>query len=165
MSITYRTASIDDLKTVTELSIIMCEGEYCGEHDDDEMLNDMQNPEKATFIAFDLDKAVGYSRVGIRYENIWTESDIGPWGHLETIFVLSDHHKQGIAQALVALCEDWARKHGCVELGSDCDLDNEGSLAFHLRTGFNETHRLIHFSKSLVTGGEQQYYNAHEELK
>jgi len=141
--------NIDDLKTVTELSIKMCEGEYCGEHDDDEMLSDMQNLEKATLNAFYGDKAVGYSRVGIRHESIWTEGAVGPWGHLETIFVLSDYQKQGIAQALVAMCEDWARKHGCVELGSDCDLDNDGSLAFHLKVGFNETHRLIHFSKKL----------------
>ena len=149
MGIIYRMANIDDLKTVTELSIQMCEGDYCGEHDDDEILNAMQNPKMATFLAFDADKAVGYSRVDTRYEPIWTEGVVGPWGHLATIFVLSDYQKQGIAQTLVTMCEDWARVHGCVEFGSDCDLDNDGSLAFHLKVGFNETHRLIHFSKKL----------------
>jgi len=80
LCITYRIAGVDDLKTVTELSIKMCEGDYCGEHDDDDVLNAMQNPKMATFIALDADKAVGFSRVDIRYESIWAESDIGPWG-------------------------------------------------------------------------------------
>ena len=149
MGIIYRTANIDDLKTVTDLSIKMCEGEYCGEHDDDEISSAMQHPEMATFIAFDGDKAVGYSRVNILHEWPWTEGKAGPWGHLDTIFVLTDYRKQGIAQALVTMCEDWAREHGCVELSSDCDLDNDGSLAFHLKVGFIETHRIIHMSKNL----------------
>ena len=149
MSITYRIANMDDLKTVTELSIKMCEGDYCGEHDDDEMLSDMQNPKMATFLAFDVDKAIGYSRVEKCYEWIWTEGNVGPWGHLGTIFVLSNYRNQGIAQVLVKMCEDWAREHGCVEFGSDCDFDNDGSLAFHLKAGFVETHRIIHFSKKL----------------
>ena len=149
MSIAYRMANIDDLKTVTELSIQMCEGDYCGEHDDDDILSAMKNPKMATFLAFDVDKAVGYSRVDIRYESIWTEGIVGPWGHLDTIFVLSDYRNQGIAQVLVTMCEDWAKEHGCIEFGSDCDFDNDGSLAFHLKVGFIETHRLIHFSKKL----------------
>ena len=140
---------MDDLKTVTELSIIMCKGDHCGEHDDEEIFSVMQHPEMATFIAFYEDIAVGYARVDIRYERPWTEGEVGPWGHLDTIFVLSDYRKQGIAQALVSMCEEWARERGCVEFSSDCDLDNDGSLAFHLKVGFHETHRLIHFSKKL----------------
>jgi aminoglycoside 6'-N-acetyltransferase I len=87
--------------------------------------------------------------VGIRHESIWTESDIGPWGHLDGIFVLADYRSQGVAQVLVTMCEDWARKHGCIEFGSDCDFDNDYSLVFHLKVGFKVTHRLIHFSKKL----------------
>ena len=149
MGITYRAANIDDFKIVTELSIKMCEGDFCGEHDDDEIFNCLQNPEMATYIAFDEAKAVGYARVDIRHEWIWTEGQVGPWGHLDTIFMLPSYRKQGVARALVTMCEDWARKHGCIELGSDCDLDNDGSLAFHMKAGFHETHRLIHFSKRL----------------
>jgi len=103
----------------------------------------------ATFIAFDADKAVGFSRVDIRYESIWTEGDIGPWGHLDGIFVLSEYRNQGIAQVLVAMCEDRAKERGCVEFGSDCDFDNDYSLVFHLKAGFKVTHRLIHFSKKI----------------
>ena len=149
MGITYRNANIDDLKLVTELSIQMCEGEFCGKHDDNDILNTMQNPKMATFLAFDVDKAVGFSCVDIRYESIWTEDDVGPWGHLDAIFVLSDYRNRGIAQTLVAMCENWAREHGCIEFGSDCDFDNDKSLVFHLKAGFKVTHRLIHFSKKL----------------
>jgi aminoglycoside 6'-N-acetyltransferase I len=149
LGIAYRMANIDDLKIVTELSIKMCEGDYCGEHDDDDVLNAIQNPKMATFIAFDADKAVGFSRADIRHESIWTENDIGPWGHLDGIFVLSEYRNQGISQVLATMCEDWARENGCVEFGSDCDFDNDMSLVFHLKAGFKVTHRLIHFSKKL----------------
>ena len=38
MAIIYRMANMDDLKTVTELSILMCEGDHCGWHEDDTII-------------------------------------------------------------------------------------------------------------------------------
>ena len=153
MDISYRIGSIDDLKTVTELSVLMCSGDYCGEHDEDELYtrnkNDLQNPNIAMFLALDDNKAIGFSHVALKNEECWTESESSPVGHLEAIYVCPDYRKQGIAENLIVMCENWSRDKGCIELASDCDLDNESSLAFHLKVGFKETHRLIHFSKSL----------------
>ena len=68
MEISYRIASIDDLMIITELRDLMCRTEeYCGEDEYDEILTynraALTNPEKAIFIAFDGEKAVGYSYV------------------------------------------------------------------------------------------------------
>jgi aminoglycoside 6'-N-acetyltransferase I len=153
MAISYRKGNIDDLMIITELWDLMCRTENnSGENEYEEILiasrEVLTNPEKAMFIAFDGDKAVGYSYAIIRHECFWSDKQ-GFVGSLDTIYVRPKYRRQGIAQSLVAMCEDWSRKKGCVEFTSNCDLDNEDSLAFHIGTGFKELHRLIHFSKEL----------------
>lgn len=152
MDISYRIGSIDDLNTITELSILMCSGDYCGEFEDDELLNsnkdDLLNPKMAMFLAFDGDKAIGFSHVFIRHESV-IGTETSPVGYLEGVFVCPDYRRQGIAEALVKMCEKWSKEHGCVEFASDCDLENTDSVGFHLRTGFKETHRIIFFSKEI----------------
>lgn len=154
MKISYRIATIDDLTTIATLWDFMCRAEEnCGEDEYDEILSaskkNLTDSEKAMFLAFDGDKAIGFSHVYIRHEWCWTETEDGDIGYLDTIFVHPDYRKKGIAQALVKMCEDWTREKGCAEFASDCDLDNAGSLAFHLGIGFGERHRIIHFSKRL----------------
>jgi len=154
MAVSYRTAIIDDLAIIAELWDYMCRTEEnCGEDEYSEILNMsrevLTNSEKAMFIAFDGDNAAGFSHVYIRKEWCWTEHENGPFGYLDTIYVRPDCRKKGIAQTLVRMCEDWAREKDCVEFASDCDLDNTNSLAFHLGIGFNELHRIIHFSKAI----------------
>ena len=153
MDISYCIASIDDLMIITELWDLMCSTEeHCGEDEYDEILNMsrdvLMNPEKAIFIAFDEGKAVGYSYVLIKHERSFSDEH-GPYGFLDTIYVRPDYRRQGIAQTLVVMCEDWSRKKGCIEFASCCDLDNKRSFAFHIGIGFKELHRIIHFSKEL----------------
>ena len=153
MEISYRIASIDDLMIITELWDLMCSTEeYCGENAYDEILSCsreiLMNPEKAVFIAFDGDKAAGYSYVLVKHERFFSDEH-GPYGCLDTIYVRPDYRRQGIAQTLVAMCEDWSREKGITEFVSGCELDNERSFAFHTGIGFKELIRLIHFSKEL----------------
>ena len=153
MEITYRKASTDDLMIITELWDLMCSTEeHCGEDEYDEILKYsrevLMNPEKAMFIAFDGEKAAAYSYVTIKHERCFSD-ERGPYGCLDTIYVRPDYRRQGIAQTLVAMCEDWARKKDCAEFASGCDLDNERSFAFHTGIGFKEIHRIIHFAKDL----------------
>ena len=149
MEILYRIADIDDLASISELSILMCSGDNCGEHDENFIKEGLSNPRMAMFLVFDGDKAIGFSHVYMRNEWVWTEREVGPFGYLETIFVHHDYRMQGIAKKLVIMCENWSREMGCVEFASSCDLDNEGSYNFHLGIGFKEVHRIIHFSKEL----------------
>jgi aminoglycoside 6'-N-acetyltransferase I len=47
------------------------------------------------------------------------------------------------------VAEDWAREKGCTEMASDTWLENEASIAAHLKMGYDEAERLVHFVKKL----------------
>ena len=70
-------------------------------------------------------------------------------GYLEGIFVKSDYRKNCYAKELLLACEIWAKDMGCTEFASDCELDNIGSLKFHIAMGFDEANRIICFKKKL----------------
>ena len=59
------------------------------------------------------------------------------------------YRKQGYAKEMLLECEKWAREHNCKEFASDCGLENEASLKFHLEAGFKEANRIICFTKEL----------------
>ena len=158
MAITYRAATIEDIETLTDLTVSLYDS-LPSEPDDDynpyprdelfiENTEHLSNPEWAIFLAFDKDRAVGFSQVSIRHDHV-LGTHSSPVGHLEGIYVCPDYRKRGIAQNLVSMGEDWVRDYGCAEFASDCEMKNEDSFAFHLRVGFVETERLIYFSKRL----------------
>ena len=47
------------------------------------------------------------------------------------------------------MAEDWARGKGCSEMASDTWLDNEASIRAHVKLGYAEVERLVHFVKQL----------------
>ena len=147
MKITYRIGNIEDIEAITELSVLLYHGD---EYDDLFASNkeDLENPEMAIFLAFDEDKALGFSHASLRHDYVEGTSG-GIIGYLEGIYVNPDYRGHGIAKSLAALCEDWARKKGCHEFASDCLLDNTDSLKFHLGIGFTEANRIICFTKNL----------------
>lgn len=50
---------------------------------------------------------------------------------------------------LLAECEAWAKRNGCHEFASDCEIDNIGSFRFHKAMNFAEVNRIICFTKRL----------------
>ena len=106
------------------------------------------SPEAACFLAFDGDEAIGFAQCQLRHDYVEGTST-SPVGFLEGLWVEEAHQRQGVATQLVHACEDWARSMGCTEFGSDCELGNEASLAFHLASGFEEANRTIWFAKKL----------------
>ena len=56
---------------------------------------------------------------------------------------------KGVGADLVRGAEQWARSQGCVELGSDAEVDNLESAAAHRAVGFKETGVVRCFRKSL----------------
>ena len=152
MNISYCIANIEDIKEITELSVLLYCGDYSEKHEYDELFDsnkeDLLNSKMAFFLAFDDKKAIGFSHVYIRHEYVnGTESS--PVGYLEGIYVTPDYRRQGIAQSLLKMCEEWSKERGCPEFASDCLLENKYSLAFHLKMGFKETERIILFAKKL----------------
>lgn len=108
----------------------------------------IESPESAVFLLYDGDMAIGFAQCQLRHDYV-EGTDSSPVGYLEGIFVEEGYRKQGHAKELLACCEAWAKEVGCTEFASDCELENTGSLAFHLKMGFEEANRVICFTKKL----------------
>ncbi len=102
----------------------------------------------ALFLAWHNNRAVGFAQCGLRHDYVEGASS-SPVGYLEGIFVEKKFRRQGIAEKLLAACQDWAKEQGCSEFASDCELGNEDSLKFHLKLGFEEVNRIVCFTKKL----------------
>ena len=108
----------------------------------------LEDANAAVFLAFSDDMPVGFAQCQLRHDYVEGTAS-SPAGYLEGIFVVPAYQKQGIARALLASCEKWAKEQGCVEFASDCELSNTNSLRFHLSMGFEEANRIICFTKKL----------------
>jgi aminoglycoside 6'-N-acetyltransferase I len=75
--------------------------------------------------------------------------DTSPVGYIEGWHVDEDLRRLGVGGQLVRAAEDWARRLGCREMASDCDINNLVSLQAHKALGYQEAERLIHFRKEL----------------
>ena len=105
--------------------------------------------DKAVIFTFVEDeKPIGFAQCRLRHDYV-EGTDSSPVGYLEGIFIESAYRNQGYAKQLLSKCEEWAKEKGCAEFASDCELNNEGSLAFHLKMGFAEANRIICFTKEL----------------
>jgi aminoglycoside 6'-N-acetyltransferase I len=76
--------------------------------------------------------------------------DTRPVGYVEGWYVDADVRRLGVGRRLVRAAERWARGVGCIEMGSDCLLENNVSLRAHLAMGYEERERLIHFRRWLA---------------
>ena len=101
------------------------------------------------FLAISEEHIVGFAQCGLRFDYV-EGTDSSPVGYLEGIFVLEEYKKRGYAKELLGECQNWAKDQGCLEFASDCELDNEESLKFHLKMGFAEANRIICFTKRLT---------------
>lgn len=145
---TVRPLRESDLSEWLRLRKLLWDGS--GEDDQmDEMVEIIEDPE-SQFVAV-ADKGdgrlIGFLEASIRshVEDCDTENV----GYLEGWFVHEEHRKMGIGSRLVALAEQWARRHGCTEMASDAEVGNTVSLDAHQRLGYNETSRLVHLRKVL----------------
>ena len=102
----------------------------------------------AVFLLTVADRPAGFAQCQLRRDYV-EGTGSSPVGYLEGIFVLPEYRGQGYAKELLSHCERWAKAQGCTEFASDCELDNDGSVAFHLKMGFAEANRIICFTKKL----------------
>lgn len=121
-------------------------------HSEEEMAEDfaelLKKMDAACFLAYDKNQPVAFAQCQLRHDYV-EGTENSPVGYLEGIYVVDAYREQGIAKQLLAACEEWAKTMGCREFASDCELDNDESLRFHLRTGFEEANRIICFVKRI----------------
>lgn len=92
--------------------------------------------------------ALGFAEASLRHDYV-NGCDSSPVAFLEGIYVTPEARGQGVARALIATIEAWARSQGATELASDAALDNIGSHGMHNALGFAETQRVVFFKKAL----------------
>ena len=142
-----RKAEKIDAKAVAALATRLWQ-EHTVEEMETEFSELLKDDASAVFLSEQDGKPVGFAQCGLRHDYVeGTESS--PVGYLEGIWVAEPYRNRRIASALLTACEDWARKKGCTEFASDCELTNSDSLRFHLATGFTEVNRIICFVKEL----------------
>ena len=100
------------------------------------------------FLLLEDGRAEGFAQCQLRRDYV-EGAETSPVGYLEGIYVRPSCRGRGGAEELLRACEAWARERGCREFASDCELGNEASLRFHLRTGFREAGRIVCFVKEL----------------
>ena len=140
-------ATNDDIRILAEMAIKMWNSHTVEELqiEFEETLNDVYS---AFFVKYVNSIPVGFAQCGLRTDYVeGTESS--PVGYLEGIFVEADYRKKGYARELLLACEMWSKDMGCSEFASDCELDNIGSLNFHIAMGFEEANRIICFKKNI----------------
>ena len=104
-------------------------------------------PRAVTFIAEVDGSTVGFAELRLR--EYAEECETSPVAYLEGIYVDPGVRVRGVGRALVEAGEAWGREHGCTEMASDREIDNERSGAFHLAVGFDEAVRLVAYRKEL----------------
>jgi aminoglycoside 6'-N-acetyltransferase I len=102
----------------------------------------------AVLLALDQEgKPVGFAELSIR--NYAEDCVTDQVAYLEGWYVEPGARRRGVGRALVEASEDWARRQGCIEFGSDALIDNEISAAAHRALGFAETVQIRCFLKTL----------------
>lgn len=136
-----------DASTIAQIAIKMWKN-----HTVDELTKEfekiLENPESAVFMYSVEAQVIGFAQCQLRHDYV-EGTDSSPVGYLEGIFIEQKYRHRGYAKKLLDKCEEWAKEKGCREFASDCELDNEVSLAFHLKIGFSEANRIICFTKKL----------------
>ncbi|MBL0915054.1 MAG: GNAT family N-acetyltransferase [Sphingopyxis sp.] len=93
------------------------------------------------------DRVIGFAEVQLR--TMFDGCPVAPYPHIEGIWVDSHIRREGGARTLLAAIEARARRDGHDRIGSDVELDNIGSQAWHMACGFEEEARSILYSKPL----------------
>ncbi len=109
-------------------------------------------PTFAAFLARSGGVAIGFAEATQR--EYVDGADAGAVAFLEALWVRPRERRQGVAKALLAAVEDWARARGCGAIGSDADIDNPDGLGWHAALGFEEVGRTVNFVRAIASRPE-----------
>jgi aminoglycoside 6'-N-acetyltransferase I len=102
----------------------------------------------AVFIASsEHGQRVAFVEVGLR--DYAEGCETSPVGYILAWYVDPHVRGQKLGRELIRVAEGWAREKGCTEMASDTWLENDASIQAHLKMGYYEVDRLVHFVKRL----------------
>jgi aminoglycoside 6'-N-acetyltransferase I len=108
----------------------------------------LTQPDLLVLVAREGEIVIGFAEAAIRRDYV-NGCETSPVAFVEGIYVSPQRRRRGVARAMIAAVEDWARQQELSELASDALLDNAQSHAMHNALGFGETERVVYFRKSL----------------
>jgi len=106
------------------------------------------NKDDNAFYIIKEEKLIGFAHVSLRKDYV-EGTNSSPVGYLEGVYIEPEFRRLGHAKSLIKVCENWAKDKGCTEFASDCELENNLSLQFHLKNGFKVANKIICFTKKL----------------
>ncbi len=148
MKIEYKLCGVDDSPAAARLGGLLWHG--CNEA---ELVKEygrlISEGSMACPIALLCEEPIGFAQCQLRHDYV-EGAYSRPVAYLEGVFVKEPYRHMGVARGLLSMCEEWARGKGCEEFASDCELNNDVSLGFHLNYGFSEANRIICFIKNII---------------
>ena len=143
---TIKKAQIEDLKNIAILASKLFHDD-CGvlEKEFDDLL---KNADAFLIVAYENKIPVGFVQIQIRKDYV-EGCKTNFVGYLEGVFVEESFRRQGLAKKMLAIGVSWAKEKGCTEFASDCELDNDASIAFHTALGFEIANKIVCFKKEI----------------
>lgn len=142
-----REAAKNDVRIIADLAVLMWDNHSADDLADD-FLEIISKEDARVFLKYHNDIPVGFAQCQLRHDYV-EGTETTPVGYLEGIFILEGYRNRGYAKELLHECENWAKKKGCKEFASDCEIGNHDSFGFHMAMGFAEADRIICFAKKL----------------
>ena len=142
-----KSAEVNDLGVLAGLAALLWQN-HSAEDLFHEFSKIMSKGESQFFLKYEEDMPVGFAQCQLRHDHV-EGTETTPVGYLEGIFVKEGYRNKGYAKELLAECEAWAKRNGCHEFASDCEINNIGSFRFHKAMNFAEVNRIICFTKRL----------------
>lgn len=102
----------------------------------------------AAFLAIENGEYIAFAYLSLRNDFVEGATSY-PIAYLEGIYVKESYRKTGLASKLIQRAEQWAKENGSSQLASDVEIDNEQSIRFHNKSGFQEENRIVCFIKNL----------------
>ncbi|PLK49568.1 GNAT family N-acetyltransferase [Uliginosibacterium sp. TH139] len=92
-------------------------------------------PEAETFVAERDDQVIGFVSVSMFQES---GSLMQPmrYGRIGSVSVASEHRGKGVGRALMARAEEWAAKHGAIDMRLHAWAFNERAIALYEEQGY-----------------------------
>ncbi len=146
---TVRPASEDDF--AAWLPLRMALWPHCPEENHRREMAELLRSGGTVLLAEEGDGQVsGFAELSVRREHV-DGARTSPVAYLEGWHVVPEKRSQGIGRALIDAAEAWAVEQGFTELASDAEVGNKGGIDAHLKLGFRETGRTVHFVRDLRT--------------
>jgi aminoglycoside 6'-N-acetyltransferase I len=73
----------------------------------------------------------------------------GPVGYIEGIYLVPAFRGLGLGGVLIDAAEAWFRSHGCHDMATDTEIDNEDAQAFWTELGFEETWSVVQYRRRI----------------